>query len=434
METLLAKARKVAEEAEVFVVTREDTPVYFEANRLKQIQTRQVSQVALRIIKKGRLGFALGSDLSDRDGLVKRAVETAPFGARVSFELPSRQSSPQVKVFDPKIEKVSPEEMVALGEALIEQVRRHTPELLCEARISRNVITVNILNTRGGEVSYRKSIFSLDLEGILVRDTDMLIVGDGDSSCHPLNNADFVAESVLRQMEFAKRQTTIRTGRFPVLFTPQGVFSVFVPPIAAAFNGKIVYQGASPLGNKRGKRAFDKKLSLWDDPTLPYQPRSHAWDDEGVRSQRIALIDKGVVGGFLYDLQTAGLCGVRSTGSASRAMGGLPAPMPSSLLVSTGEASWEDMLGDMKEGLVVELMMGAEQGNVLGGDFSGNVLLGFKVEKGEIVGRVKDTMVSGNIYQALKEAVVLGKDARWVDGFLYTPPIYCARLSVSSKA
>jgi PmbA protein len=46
--------------------------------------------------------------------------------------------------------------------------------------------------------------------------------------------------------------------------------------------------------------------------------------------------------------------------------------------------------------------MGAEQGNILGGDFSGNVLLGYKVENGKIVGRVKDTMVSGNIYQLLK--------------------------------
>jgi PmbA protein len=31
------------------------------------------------------------------------------------------------------------------------------------------------------------------------------------------------------------------------------------------------------------------------------------------------------------------------------------------------------MVQDIKEGLVIEQLMGAEQGNVLGGDFSGNV-------------------------------------------------------------
>ncbi|MCK4863565.1 MAG: TldD/PmbA family protein, partial [Dehalococcoidales bacterium] len=77
--------------------------------------------------------------------------------------------------------------------------------------------------------------------------------------------------------------------------------------------------------------------------------------------------------------------------------------------------------------------MGAEQGNILGGDFSGNVLLGYKVENGKIVGRVKDTMVSGNIYKMLKDIAAIGSEARWISGFLQTPPLYCKGISVSSK-
>ena len=77
--------------------------------------------------------------------------------------------------------------------------------------------------------------------------------------------------------------------------------------------------------------------------------------------------------------------------------------------------------------------MGAEQGNILGGDFSGNVLLGYKVENGKIVGRVKNTMVSGNVYQVLKEITAIGSESRWVSGFLQTPPLYCPSLSVASK-
>ena len=87
----------------------------------------------------------------------------------------------------------------------------------------------------------------------------------------------------------------------------------------------------------------------------------------------------------------------------------------------------------MKEGLVIEQLMGAGQGNILGGDFSGNVLLGYKVESGKIVGRVKNTMVSGNIYQVLKEITAIGSDARWVDSLLQTPHLYCPNLSVASK-
>jgi predicted Zn-dependent protease len=78
-------------------------------------------------------------------------------------------------------------------------------------------------------------------------------------------------------------------------------------------------------------------------------------------------------------------------------------PAPSAWMINAGKVAFADMLKDIKEGLLIEQLMGAEQGNVLGGDFSGNVLLGYKIEKGKIVGRVKDTMVSGNIYKILSD-------------------------------
>lgn len=139
-----------------------------------------------------------------------------------------------------------------------------------------------------------------------------------------------------------------------------------------------------------------------------------------------------MVGEFLYDLQTAGMAGVQSTGSADRVGASLPAPSTSNLVVEAGGVSLADMVRDVKEGLLVEQLMGASQTNVLGGDFSGNVLLGYKIEKGEIVGRVKDTVVSGNVYQALKRIDAVGSEARWV-GSVFAPPIMCARLAVGSK-
>jgi PmbA protein len=90
------------------------------------------------------------------------------------------------------------------------------------------------------------------------------------------------------------------------------------------------------------------------------------------------------------------------------------------------------MVADMGEGIIIEQLMGATQGNILGGDFSGNVLLGYKVENGRITGRVKDTVVFGNVYALLKEIAGLGSDARWVDG-LYVPSMYFPALSVASK-
>ena len=91
------------------------------------------------------------------------------------------------------------------------------------------------------------------------------------------------------------------------------------------------------------------------------------------------------------------------------------------------------MIKNIKEGLIIEQLMGAEQGNILNGDFSGNVLLGYKVENGAIAGRVKDTMVYGNVYQLLKEITAIGNDSRWIAGYVNTPSICCPQISIASK-
>ena len=201
----------------------------------------------------------------------------------------------------------------------------------------------------------------------------------------------------------------------------------------AAFNGKTVLEGASPVGGKMGEVIFDSRLSLRDDPTIPFRPGSCPCDDEAIPSESTVMIEAGRVAAFLYDLQTAGMAATRSTGNGHRMQGGLPSPSPTSLLIGAGDTSPEEMLADIKEGLLVEQLMGASQGNFLGGDFSGNVLLGYKVEDGRVVGRVKDTMVSGNIYGLLKDVAAIGSDAMWVGGMLNCPSIYCRDVSVASK-
>jgi PmbA protein len=432
VERILAQAKEQAEEAEVFLVSAEETPVQFEANRLKHIQGKQSTTVALRIIKEGRLGYATGTDVNDSQTLVANAVETAKFGTKARFELPPTTPYPSVDIFDTEVEAFPVEKMAQLGEELIALITKHTPEIICEAMVEKETIALNIINSRGGQASYKKSVFNMGIVGNLVRGTDMLFVGEGQSSCHPLTDVGEIAKVVLWQLDLAKNQATAPTKTLPVIFTPEGVASALLSPLMAAFNGKTVLEGASPIGKRLGERVFDSKLSLWDDPTIAYRPHSRPCDDEGVPSQRTPLIDQGVVANFLYDLQTAALAKTKSTGSASRG-GGLPLPSPSTLVIAPGKATFDEMVSDIKEGLVIEQLMGAEQGNILGGDFSGNILLGYKVESGKIVGRVKNTMVSGNVYKLLKEISAIGSEAKWVGGFIQTPPIYCPRLSVASK-
>ena len=269
----------------------DDTPVIFEANRLKQLQTNEGMIVALRLVRNGRIGFSTATSLDDLDSLVSRAVEVAQFGAVARFELPDRQPFPQVAMYDQKAESFEIERMVDLGQALIDKVREHTPDLLCDASVGKGVASLFLMNSKGGEAEFKKTFFVLGLEGNLIKDTDMLFVGDGESSCQAITDIGIVASSVVRQLEMAKRQASVSGGTLPVIFTPHGVVSALLAPLTVAFNGRVVLQKVSPLVGKVGQKVFSDLLSLRDDSTLDFRPRSRPCDDEGIASRNMYLVE-----------------------------------------------------------------------------------------------------------------------------------------------
>jgi PmbA protein len=433
VESVLDKAASAAETAEVYLVSGEKTPVRFEANRLKSIRSRQSHSICLRIFKNGRTGFAASNLLEDIDGLVSAAVETSQFGAAADFELPSAGHYLSVDTFDAAVPDIPLESMIKNGERMIARLLSADARLNCEGALSKESASIVIANSRGLMSTYRKTIYDVSLEGTLINGSDMLFIGDGMSSCRADIELEPMVESILLQLERARGSAAVKSGRMPVIFSPHGVASAFSAPLMSGFNGKMVQEGASPLGSRLGQSVFDPKFSLYDDATLPFQPHSRPFDDEGVPSQRIALAMNGRVLNFLYDLKTAARAGKHSTGSAARGSS-LPVPSASAFVIGSGSTSQTEMLADVKEGLLVEHLMGAEQGNVMGGDFSGNVLLGYKIEHGKIAGRVKDTVVSGNVYELLKNIAALGNDARWIGGGLFTPSIYLPAVSVASQS
>jgi len=197
------------------------------------------------------------------------------------------------------------------------------------------------------------------------------------------------------------------------------------------FSGQAVVQKSSPLGDKIGETLFDERVTLFEDPTMG--PSACPFDDEGTPTHEKILIDQGTVQGFYWDRRWATRAGVESTGNGFR--GGLSRPSPSlvNLCLAPGSTSTEDLIANMEEGLIIDQVLGAGQSNQLAGEFSVNLDLGYKVEKGQIVGRVKNTMVAGSIFEAFKNLVDLGNQPEWVGGSSYLPSLLFAQLGVAAR-
>ncbi|MBW4537701.1 MAG: TldD/PmbA family protein [Myxacorys chilensis ATA2-1-KO14] len=424
-EQLLALAlRSGAEAAEVFQSRSLSRPVYFEANRLKQLESAQAEGTALRLWKRGRPGLAVAYGDVEPQALVDRAIAISDLNESEEIEL-----SPASKQIYPDVgDAVTVETLVEWGKQSIELVRDRFPEVLCGGGWECEAETTRLINSNGLDCGYTDTTLSGYLEVEWVRGDDFLNVGDGQTERGSLN-PDAIAQQVLRRLEWAKENTSTPTGRVPILFTSKAADMLW-GTVQAALNGKQVIEGASPWSDRLGQQVTSDAITISQQPTSG--PFSCPFDDEGTPTRPITFIDRGVLQLFYTDRTVGKTLGSGTTGNGFRSgLGSYPTPGLFNLLIQPGSKSLDQLIATLENGLILDQMLGSGAG--ISGEFSINVDLGYRVQNGQIVGRVKDTMLSGSVYTALKSLVEMGGDADW-NGSCHTPSVIVEGLSITGRS
>lgn len=428
LEQILNLASGRVESAEVYYLSSQDTPIEFENNRLKSLQTKALQGVALRVISQGRLGFASSTDLTRLDDLVEAAVQTAEIGDVAEFEF---ATGVQIAAPESSYQPPTTQELVEVGDRLISQVHAYNPDILVDVGFHVRSGQVKIATTEDVYAERSSRIVSATLSGNLVRGEDFLQAYSYDVARNSAPDYDKILQDLLQKYQRAERQATITSGSFPVLFTPRAAASVLGGLFDTVLSGQAVVQKASPLVDKVGETLFDQRLTIFEDPSIG--PSASEVDDEGTPTSRKVLIDAGTVKGFYWDRRWAARAGCQSTGNGFR--GGLSRPAPDlvNICIAAGSTPLDQLIASMDEGLIVDQVLGAGQSNQLAGEFSVNLDLGYKVEKGEIVGRVKNTMVAGSIFEAFQNLVDLADRAEWVGGGANVPSMLFRKLGVAAR-
>ncbi len=430
---MLERLSRRAEQAEVFEIDSESTSVGFEASKLKSFEVSQTGGLAARVMVEGRLGFAASGDLGALDRLAENAMDSARYGDAVNLRFPGADPGAAVNVYDERLAALPTDRLIEIGREIIDIISEAEPAALVSMELERQVRSTQVLNSNGADVPSRKSTLSITFRVERVQSEDVLLIYHYLSTANLNEDYRRAAESLAQSLRLAGRIATLRSGRMPVLFSPPGAV-VLGLPLMLGLDGKHVHRGISPMAGKVGEQLFDEKLTLLDDPTLPGRPGSATHDDEGVRHRRAALIDKGKLQGYLYDLKTAAQAGVAPTGNGERSLFAPPSPSFSNLVVRAGTSPVKEIISGLDEALLVESPLGLGQGNVISGAFSNSLSLAFKIEKGEVVGRVKDVSIAGNVYEDLKSIAALSRETEWVYGGMQLPYILLPALSVVTKA
>jgi PmbA protein len=421
VERLLELASRQAEAVEVCLEESESRPVQFENNQLKYIHTKSRRGASVRLIADGRLGFASTTDLSQPDRLVAQALESARYGQEARFTFPGAAPLPDVAVHDPAVATFRIERGIELGRDAIAEVLAAYADVLCNVEISKWAGRSRLANTSGLDVEHDSTGFDCHLSALRIRDGSFLWVSEGDSSRALVHDFGRYVPKVIADIRQAETESDAPTGACPVLFTAKAV-GLLLQFFQAAVNGKLVQKGASPLAGRLGEQVVDPRVTLYDDGTRDHGDGSAPHDGDGVPTRQTPLFEKGILRNYLFDLQTAGMMDAETTGNAVRNFAAMPGPDATNLVLDPGADSFDDLLAGIGHGLVVDEVIGGGQSNVLAGEFSVNVGLGFLVEGGQLRGRVKDCMIAGNVFEIFNRIRGIG-DRQETHGAIVTPAV-----------
>ncbi|WP_376695069.1 metalloprotease PmbA [Wenzhouxiangella sp. EGI_FJ10305] len=190
----------------------------------------------------------------------------------------------------------------------------------------------------------------------------------------------------------------IRTGRMPVLFSPE-VARGLLGHLVAAVSGGNLYRRSSFLLDAVGERVMPEWASLIERPHLPGAARSAAFDADGVATRESPLVESGVLSRYVLSNYSARRLGLETTANA----GGIH-----NLELVGATHSFDELVAEMGEGLVVTELMG--QGiNLVTGDYSRGAA-GFRVEDGRIGAPVEEITIAGNLRDMLAGLRAAGTD------------------------
>jgi len=298
------------------------------------------------------------------------------------------------------------------------------------------VSTARVINSHGTDLSVRSSSYSFGAE-ILYPGSYAAItrqLSDKAFKKTPEDDLDFISTLYSQ----SQKEVHPKGGETKVLFLPEALYAL-IWRLQSATNGRNVYQKVSPVLEKRGEKILDEKLTLYDDPLNDRMPGARAFDDEGTGCRTLFIINQGVLENFYCDLFYSGKLKMAPTGHGYKGSmwGGetvsfRPSPALEYLYINPGKKSFADLIRLMDRGMIVAGAMGAHSGNILNGDFSIGLSPGLYVERGEVVGHVKDAMAAGNVFETMKHIVEL-EDALHPSYTGTFPAILFESVSVATK-
>jgi len=433
----MARARG-ADGAEATVRSGEEFDAQVRRGEIETVKEAGSRAAGVRVLFGQRAGSAYTSDLTDA-GLAAM-VESAAGLARISTDdphagLPDEAElgavGADLKFFSDGVDRLGNDARIAMARQAERAAFDFDPRIETSEGASFGTETGwrAFANSSGFVGSEQSSACSLSVvpvavsEGRRERDYWYTAARGPEGLESPSVVGTTAARRAIRRLGARKAATQT----VPVVFEPRVSRSI-VGHLFEAVSGDSVYQQASFLAGKLGQKIAAPGVTLIDDGTMPGLLGSSSFDDEGVRSRRTVVIENGVLSSYLLNTYTARKLGLRTTGNASRGLTGNPGVGYGNLYLRGGDRTPEEIIGSVKNGLLVTELMGSGV-NIVNGDYSRGAA-GVWIENGELTWPVHEITIAGNLRRMLERIEAVANDLEF-RGPVAAPTILIGEMTVS---
>lgn len=407
LEAILDKIQKAgADHADILVAQKSEIDVSVRLGALESLEKSEAFDVGFRVFKGQKQAIVSTNDVSDLaiEQAIERAVamvghipddEYCGLAAAGQYAQDWQESCDALELCDKT--DVTPEMLLDYAmkaEDAALSVKGIKNSEGASANWGRDCYTY--ITSNGFIGSYESTGGSLSASVLAGEGTEMERDYAWHSACYfsdiesPEMIGQRAAERTLKRLNPKK----IATAQIPIVFDPE-VSASLLRHFSGVVSGAAVARGTSLLKNDMGKAVFPSGITIVDDPYIVRGMRSQPFDDEGVRAEKMNIVEDGVLQSWILDLHAARQLDLQSNGRASRGISSPPSPSVTNFYMMPGAATPSDLLSDIKQGLYVTEMMGHGI-NLVTGDYSRGAF-GYWIENGEITYPVSEITIAGNL-------------------------------------
>jgi PmbA protein len=399
-----------ASDAEAYAATNNESEVFIENNDLKQAKSQSISSIGIRVVHDGSIGFYSINDLAKsriRDGaaMAIKIAQASPRDRHNILPNRSRSKSKSIRgIYDRNSESFQTSDAAKRAAELLKAAKSYDSRVSVDSgNFSAQVATHALANSNGIELKERASVFSWSIMGMAIENTEISSFDYQVGGSHYVKDIDVsstaseFAETVVKSLGTKKIEDSFKGE---MLLTPMAANEMIEEVIAYAINSDALQKKSSQFAGKIGKQVASDLLTVEDDATNVDGLNASSFDREGVSHRRNVVIEKGILKKFLYNTYTASKDGVRSTGNAGGSTSSPPMVSTTNFLIKPMRSSIDTLISEIDKGILISRFSGNV--NPVNGDFSGVVKGGRLIMHGTIQHAVKEVMVAGNVFEALR--------------------------------